>query len=53
MDSFKKFSDDKLAAPFIIYTDFESVLKDECISEKDFLKLMINSVYVKTMGDLS
>ena len=41
MDSFKKLSDHKLAVPFKIYADFESVLKDECINEKDFFKLMM------------
>ena len=37
MNGFKKFSDNKLAVPFKIYADFESVLKDECISKKIFV----------------
>ena len=49
MDSFKKFSDDKL--PDIC--KFFSFLRDECISEKAFFKLINDSVYGKTMGDLS
>ena len=52
MDSFKKLSDDKLAVPFKIYADFESVLKDECISKNDFIKLMNDFVYDKPIGDL-
>ena len=48
MDSFKKFSDDKLPDR----CEFFSPLKDDCISGKEFFKLVNNNVYGKAMGDL-
>ena len=49
MDSFKKFSEDKLPDRSQSF----SSLKDECISEKDYLKAVDvwNVFKIKTMGD--
>ena len=49
MDSFKKFSEDKLPDR----SESFSSLKDECISEKDYLKAVDvwNVFKIKTMGD--
>ena len=49
MNSFKKFSEDKLPDRF----KFFSSLKDECISEKDYLKEnnIWNVFKMNTMGD--
>ena len=49
MDSFKKFSENKLSDG----SKFFSSLKDECISEKDYLKAVDvwNVFKMNTMGD--
>ena len=38
MDSFKKFSEDKLPDRY----NFFSSLKDQCITEKDYIKLVVH-----------
>ena len=49
IDSFKKFSEDKLPER----CEFFSSLKDECISEKDYqrAKTIWNTFKIKTLGD--
>ena len=49
MDSFKKFYEDKLTDR----SKFISSLKDECVSEKDYLKVfdIWNVLKMNTMGD--
>ena len=49
MDSFKKFSEDRLLDRFKLLIS----LKDECISEKDYLRAINvwNTLKKKTMGD--
>ena len=49
MDGFKEFSGDKLPDRF----EFYSSLKEECISEKDYLHAINvwNTLKRKTMGD--
>ena len=49
MDSFKKFFDEKLPG----ISKFHSYLKDECISEKDYLHAInvLNTLERKTIGD--
>ena len=49
MDSFKKFSENKLSDK----SNFFSSLKDECISEKDYQRAnnVWNALKMKTVGD--
>ena len=49
MDSFKKFSEDKLPKRYEIF----SSLKDECITEKDYLHTISvwNTLKINAMGD--
>ena len=49
MDSFKKFSEDKLPKRYEIF----SSLKDECINEKDYLHTINvwNTLKINAMGD--
>ena len=49
MDSFKKFSEDKLPKRYEIF----SSLKDECINEKDYLHTInvSNTLKINAMGD--
>ena len=49
MDSFKKFSEDKLPKRY----EFFSSLKGECINEKDYLHTISvwNTLKINAMGD--